>query len=138
MSVTEGEKWIRGWLVSIVIIHCVVALWHGTAHFHIPVLLTPAQTTFVAIVILLLPLIGAGMLWTERKRGAAMLITVTMLASLVFGFVNHFVLESPDYVLAVPEHAWRHSFVFSAALLVITETLGTVIGVIAIYMWRRA
>jgi len=40
-----------------------------------------------------------------------------MLASLLFGVINHFALDSPDYVLAVPEHEWRHSFVLTAALV---------------------
>jgi hypothetical protein len=138
MSMTKDEKWLCGWLVAIVIIHYVVTLWHATAHTHIPVLLSSVQTAFVSIVIIVLPLIGAGMLWTKRKRGAALLITATMLASLLFGFLNHFVLESPDYVMEVPEHAWRHSFVFSAALLVVTETVGTVMGAITTHTWRRA
>ena len=108
---TKDEKWLCGWLVAIVIIHCVVALWHATTHTHIPVLLSSVQTALVGIVIIVLPLTGAGMLWTKRKRGAVLLIRATMLASLLFGFLNHFVLESPDYVMEVPEHAWRPSLV---------------------------
>ncbi len=90
--------------------------------------LTATQTAFVGFVIILLPLIGAGLLWTKLKRAGAWLITLSMLASLLFGFLNHFVLDAPDYVLAVPAHAWRYSFILSAALLVVTETIGTVIG----------
>jgi tetratricopeptide (TPR) repeat protein len=47
-------------------------------------------------------------------------------------FINHFMRASPDYVLAVPPNGRCHSFVVSAALLVVTETIGTVMGVAAI------
>jgi len=58
-----------------------------------------------------------------------------MLASLLFGVINHFALDSPDYVLAVPEHEWRHSFVLTAALVAVTESIGTVIGAVATQTW---
>ena len=62
MSMTKDEKWLCGWLVATVILHDVVTLWHATAHTHIPVLLSAVQTVFVGIVIVVLPLIGAGLL----------------------------------------------------------------------------
>jgi hypothetical protein len=31
MSMTKDNQWLRGWLVTAVIMHCVVALWHGAA-----------------------------------------------------------------------------------------------------------
>jgi hypothetical protein len=33
---------------------------------------------------------------------------------------------------------WRHSFILSAALLVVTETMGTVMGAVAARVWRQA
>jgi hypothetical protein len=77
-------------------------------------------------VIILLPLIGAGLLWTKWKRTAALLITLSMLASLLFGFLNHFVFDSPDHVMVVPAHAWRHGFILSVVLLAVTESIGMV------------
>jgi hypothetical protein len=132
-----NEQKLRGSLVAIIVIHFLVVIWHGASHINVPVPLSAAQTAFVTIVIVVLPLIGAALLWTSGKTLAAWLITLSMLASLLFGFVNHFVLDSPDYVLELPANAWRYSFVFSAALLVVTETIGTVLGVVAIYVWRR-
>lgn len=133
----KNDQQLRGWLIAIVIVHGVVTLWHGLAHTNIPVPLTSLQTVFVSIVIILLPLIGAGLLWTSRKGLAALLITVSMLASLLFGLVNHFILDSTDYVMAVPEHEWRHSFVLSAVVVAVTETIGTVLGAIAMLKWRQ-
>ena len=136
MNRTEGTSWLRASLVAIVLIHFVVTLWHASAHTLIPVPLTSLQTAFIGVVIALLPLIGAGLLWTSHERTAAWLIMASMLGSLVFGFINHYMRSSPDYVLEVPAHAWRYSFIVSAALLVVTETTGTVLGAVAMQAWR--
>ena len=136
MNTGENQTWLRAALYASVLIHFVVLLWHGAAHILIPVPLTGLQTAFVGFVIFLLPLIGAGLLWTDRGRTAAWLITLSMLGSLLFGFINHFMRASPDYVLEVPANPWRHSFVTSAALLAVTETVGTVMGAVAVWTWR--
>lgn len=54
----KDERWLRGWLVGSVYLHFVVAMWHGVAHVHVPVPLTPLQTVFVWVVILAMPLSG--------------------------------------------------------------------------------
>jgi hypothetical protein len=137
VNTAENQTWLRAGLVASVLIHFIVLLWHGAAHILIPVPLTGLQTAFVGFVIFLLPLIGAGLMWTDSKRTATWLITLSMLGSLAFGFINHFIRASPDYVLEVPANAWRHSFVASAALLAVTETLGTVMGAVAVWTWGR-
>lgn len=88
---TTREQWLRGALVATVLIHCIVTLWHGATHAQVPV---PLSATQIAIVVatLALPLLGAGLLWTTHKRAAAWLIAVSMLGSLLFGFINHFVI----------------------------------------------
>ena len=55
--------------------------------------------------------------------GVAALIAVTMAGSLVFGLVNHFVLDSPDHVAHVDPPRWL-LFATTATLLAITEALG--------------
>ena len=104
----------------------------------VPVPLTTMQQVFVAIVILLLPFVGMAMLWSEKKRAGAWLIAISMFASLIFGLLNHFVLRSPDYVLQVPMHTHRHAFVLSAALLAVTETVGTLIGIVILRLTRKS
>jgi len=138
MDVAENPSWLSTSLVAIVLIHFVVLIWHGAAHMLVPVPLTGSQTAFVVIVIFLLPLAGAGLLLRPRYRmTAAALIALPMLGALLFGFINHFMRATPDYVLELPASAWRHSFVLSAALLVVTETLGAVVGAAALLMWRQ-
>ena len=123
---------LRMALAAIVVLHFAVVLWHGSAHNNVPVPMTTMQTAFVAIVILLLPLAGTALAWSRFLQIGAWLIALSMLGSLLFGVINHFILASPDNVAQVPEHAARHSFVLSAYLLVVTEALGTVIGLIAL------
>lgn len=137
MSTANDDRWLRGSLIAIVLLHLAVTVWHGSSHEHVPVPLTTAQTAYAGLIIGLLPLVGAGLLWTKRKREAAWVIGLSMLASLLFGFINHFVLDSPDHVMEVPAHVWRHSFILSAALLVVTETMGTVMGAVAARVWRQ-
>lgn len=133
---TGKDARLCAWLVAIVVVHLAVTLWHGAAHAEIPVPLTPLQTAFVGVVIILLPILGAGLLWSRYKLGAAVVITLSMLGSLLFGFVNHFVLDSPDHVTHVPEHAWRQMFVVSAVLVAISEGAGVFVGAVAVRRWR--
>lgn len=129
---TDGQLRFRAPLGAIVLIHLFVLLWHGAAHVEIPVPLTASETIFVILIIYLTPLAGAGLLWTSYITAGVWLIILSMLGSLLFGFINHFMRASPDYVLAVPPSTWRHSFVVSAALLAVVETAGTMVGVLAL------
>ncbi|MGQ0622515.1 MAG: hypothetical protein ACT4QA_21850 [Panacagrimonas sp.] len=136
-TTTREGNGLAGWLAATIAVHCAIGLWHGAAHLHVPVPLTAAQQAFVGLVIILLPVVAATFLWSRWRKGAALLITVSLLASLLFGLVNHFVFESPDNVLFVPEHAWRPTFVFSAALVAVSESIGTVLAVVAAWSWGR-
>lgn len=133
---------LRGWLSAAVVCHAIVSLWHGVEHFQARVSLTTMEQAFIGVVVGLLPLVGMAMLWSRKKRVGVWLIMLSMFASLLFGFLNHFVLSSPDYVLNVPAephgHEFVHGFVLSAALLVVTETVGTLIGIVALRLPARA
>lgn len=124
-------------LSVVAVLHCGIALWHGSAHLAVPVPLSPVQTIFVGLVIVVLPLLATALLWTRARRGAAIVYTAAMLASLLFGVINHYVLVSPDNVMCVPPGAFRPRFVLSSALVAGSELLGTVLGVMAVRRWRR-
>jgi hypothetical protein len=115
------------WLTAAILVHFVIALVHGMAHAQANVPLSRAGTLFVFAVILAGPLLGLALTWPAQRIGGA-LIAVTMAASLVFGVVNHFWLSSPDHVSHV-EASWRTLFAATAALLAVTETLGTGLAV---------
>jgi hypothetical protein len=129
---TDEQLRFRAPLGAIVLIHFFVLLWHGAMQVEIPVPLTASETIFVVLIIFLTPLAGAGLLWTSYRTAGVWLIILAMLGSLLFGFINHFIRATPDYVLAVPPSVWRHSFVVSAALLAVIEMVGTMMGVVAL------
>src|SRR5262245_48290428 len=141
MSGNRSSAW--KWLTGVVVAHLSVSFIHGAAHAQAHVPLSFAANLFVYFVILAGPLIGLGIalpgLKTRpasdlraqaglkagptRVRIGMWVIAVTMLGSLVFGLVNHFVLSSPDHVSHVdPE--WRALFATTAVLLALTEALG--------------
>ena len=120
MSMNDKTAW--RWVATAVLAHLAVSIVHGTAHDGAHVPLTPAANLFVFIVILAGPLVGLGLTWPAQRIGA-WVIAATLAGSLVFGLVNHFVLDSPDHVAHVSSD-WRSLFTTTAILLVVTEGLG--------------
>jgi hypothetical protein len=55
-----------------------------------------------------------------------------MAGALVFGVVNHFVLESADHVMQVNPD-WRLLFGSTAALLALLEGGGTIVGALGAF-----
>jgi hypothetical protein len=110
-------------MAIIVLAHFVISAAHGTAHTNAEVPLSTAATVFVYAVILAGPWIGLILMWRAPRAGAWM-IAVTMAGALVFGIINHFVLESPDHFSHVNPQ-WRLLFTSTAILLAVTEALGS-------------
>lgn len=107
-----------------VLAHGLVGTVHGLAHTHMGIDLTFLQRLFIISVITLAPLLAALLLWTRLRKVGAVLLLFSMLGSLIFGVVNHFLITSPDHVLHLPASEWRLTFQATAVLLVITECLG--------------
>lgn len=110
------------WLSAAVAAHLAISIVHGAAHSGARVLLSPAATLFVFVVILAGPVAGLALMWRAARLGAS-LVAVTMAAALVFGIVNHFILVSGDHVSHV-DPAWRGTFAATAVLLALTESAG--------------
>lgn len=134
---TGNERRLAVVLSVFAVIHCAIALWHGGAHLSVPVALAPLQMIFVGLVVVSLPLLATGMLWTTQKKFAAVLYTGSMLAALLFGIVNHYILISPDNVRCVPPGDHRTKFIVSAGLVAGSELIGTLLGLLAIRRWCR-
>jgi hypothetical protein len=83
---------------------------------------------FVIAVILLAPLLALVLLWTSQKRLGLFLLTVSMAASGVFGLYHHFLVRGEDHVSAQPPGPAGTAFVVTSYLLLLTEALGTVLG----------
>jgi hypothetical protein len=113
---------VRILLAAAVLAHLAISIAHGSAHTGAHVPLSPAANFFVYAVILAGPLVGLALLWPAARFGA-WVIMLTMAGSLVFGVVNHFVLDSPDHVSQV-DPQWRVLFAATAALLALVEAFG--------------
>jgi hypothetical protein len=116
----------RAVLAATVLIHLIVSFVHGAAHAGAQVFLPLAGTLFVYIVILAGPLAGLA-LSRWRPRAGAGIVALTMLGSLAFGVVNHFVVPGPDHVAHVAID-WRSMFAATAALLAVIESAGAAVG----------
>ena len=112
----------------IVLAHLVVAIVHGWAHQSLMIGLTTNQQLFIIVVIIAAPLVAMVLSWTQAANTSATLLGLSMLGSLVFGLVNHYVIASPDHVSHLPAGTVALVFKVTAALLAITEVLGSLVG----------
>src|SRR5436190_8853728 len=92
MKRTRDRLWL--WLGGTVLAHLAISFVHGAAHAQAHVPMSFAANLFVFAVILAGPVIGLALALRSRRVGA-WIIGVTMVASLVFGVVNHFVVATP-------------------------------------------
>ena len=111
-----------------VLAHLVVNLLHGNAHTSLGVGLSSWQTVYVLGVILLAPLLALALSFTRYLRAALWLLLLSMLGSLIFGFLYHYIIISPDHVAHLPVGDARGLFRTTALLLLVTEALGVVVA----------
>lgn len=117
------------WLVTLAVLaHLVVTLFHGQAHTKLGVALASWQQVYVIAVILLAPLLALILSWTRYASIGAWLLLGSMLGSLIFGAMYHYVIISNDHVAHLPVGEARSLFRLTALLLIITETLGVVVA----------
>jgi hypothetical protein len=114
---------------EIVVAHLLVNVVHGLAHSELGVGLAPLDSIFVIVVVLIFPLIATGLIWTAAKRLGFILLSLSMFGSLLFGLYHHFLSVSPDHIHLQPPSAWGMTFVLTAYLFLITEAIGTYVGV---------
>jgi hypothetical protein len=119
----ETQRFI---LAAVVVLHFFVSLAHGSVHDSASVALSGSAMLFVVAVILAGPLVGFAWMWKNPSTGAR-LIGITMAASLLFGLINHFVINGADRIDHVAAH-WRPMFTVTAASLVAIEAMGAVLG----------
>lgn len=124
---------IRLGVSTLVVIHLVVAYWHGNAHEKLSVGLSSGQRLFVNGVIVLLPLVATLIIWTHWQRTALGLFLASMSGSLIFGVYYHYIAVSPDNIACLPlVPAGRHTqFVASSAALACLELTALLYGTYA-------
>jgi len=114
---------------AIVVAHLLVNIAHGLAHRELRVGLPPSGSVFVIVVVLILPLVAMALIWTAAKRLGFILLSLSMFGSLLFGSYHHFLVVSPDHIHSQPSSEWASTFVLTAYLLLITEAIGTYVGI---------
>ena len=117
------------YVTAIVVAHLLVNIVHGLAHRELRVGLDPPASIFVIVVVLVSPLLAMALVWTTKKRIGLILLSLAMFGSLLFGFYHHFLAVSPDHVHSQPPSLRGIAFVLTAYLLLITEAIGTYVGV---------
>jgi len=118
----------RGQVLAVIVLtHLVISVLHGQAHTGAQVPLPIAGALFVYIVILAGPIVGLTVArW--RPRAGSLIVAGCMFGALVFGLVNHFMIEGQDHVAHVAVE-WRTLFGTTAVLLAVSEVMGVAAGV---------
>lgn len=114
---------------AIVAAHLLVNIGHGLAHRELRVGLAPSASLFVTVVVLIFPLVATALLWTAKKRPGLILLSLSMFGSMLFGLYHHFLAAGPDHVHLQPPSPWGTTFVLTGYLLLITEAIGTYVGI---------
>jgi len=113
---------------AIVMAHLLINVVHGVAHRELRVGLSPSGSVFVVAVVLILPLVAMALVCATQKRLGLILLSLSMLASLLFGLYHHFLVISADHVHSQPASPWGITFIFTAYGLLITEAFGIYVG----------
>ena len=114
------------WLV--VLLHLIIATVHGFAHRQLGITLDAFQSAYVLVVITVAPIFGGVLLWARRVRSGFAVLALSLTGSVVFGVYWHYLAQSPDNVLHLHEGALQSLFSLTAALLVVSEVSGVVVG----------
>jgi hypothetical protein len=117
------------YVTGIVVAHLLVTIVHGLAHRNLHIGLTALAAIFVNVVVLMAPLLAMLLVWTVKKRLGLVFLSLSMSGSLLFGLYHHFLAMSPDHVHAHPATPWGMTFVVTAYGLLLTEAIGTYVGI---------
>ena len=117
-------------ITVLVVIHLAATLWHGDAHARLAIELPPAKTVFVFLVILMAPVVAAGLVWTRYVSIGLWVFVISMLGALLFGAYHHYVMVSPDNIghLPVGSPEFHSQFISSAAAIALLELASALYG----------
>ena len=126
-------------ITSLVVVHLVASLWHGSAHTQLGIALPPWKTAFVFVVILIAPIVAAALVWTRYLSAGLWLFFLSMLGALLFGAYHHFVMVSPDNIGHLPTGSPEsHSqFITSAAVIALLELAAALYGAFCLRQRQR-
>lgn len=127
MNSNTANRLVKLAALALILAHLLVSVVHGRAHQGAMVALTAFGYAYVFIVITVAPLVAGAMLFSRIQRIGALLLTLSMLGSFVFGAWYHFLSGGNDNVAEV-HGGWRSTFVWTAIALAILEFIGMITG----------
>ena len=124
----------------VVVLNTIVLLAHSAAHFDLHILpMTIFDYLFIGIVIMILPLVALFMLYnTHLSRWGMLLLLLTMLGSLIYGLIHHFLLSGMDNVTNAGPEPWHFLFVLTSYLQLPLQAAGTMVGIGALLSRQQA
>lgn len=108
-------------ITLLVVVHLGASAWHGSAHTELAINLSPAKNFFVYAVILIAPLVAAGLVWTRHISLGMWVLFLSMLGALLFGVYHHYMLVSPDNIGHLPTGSAGSQFRVSAGAIASLE-----------------
>ena len=99
-------------LLAIAALHLVVGAVHQYAHTVADITYTTFQLLFIILIVTIAPWVAVYLAWTRKMWIGASLFSISMGAAFLFGFLLHFVIESPDLHVNVPVE-YRSVFLFT-------------------------
>jgi hypothetical protein len=117
-------------IAVLVTVHLAASVWHGGAHTQLAIALPPGKNAFVYVVILIAPIVAAGLVWTRYISIGLLMFLLSMLGALLFGAYHHYVLVSPDNIAHLPDGSPEsHSrFIASAAVIALLELASALVA----------
>ena len=97
-----GSTVIKALISLVVLLHLLGNVWHADAHTTLEITLPGLKMTFVVVVILIAPILGAALAWTRYSTTGCLIVGVTMVGSVLFSVYHHYVLISIDNVEHLP------------------------------------
>ena len=125
-------------VTALVVIHLAATLWHGDAHTRLVIELPPVKNVFVIVVILIAPIVAAGLVWTRYLSIGVWVLVLSMLGALLFGVYHHYVAVSPDNVSHLPAGSpeFHAQFISSAAVIAFLELASVLYGAFCLISGR--
>jgi hypothetical protein len=121
-------------IAGLVTIHLAASLWHGSAHTQLAIALPPEKNAFVYVVILIAPIVAAGLVWTRYISIGLWVLFLAMLGALLFGAYHHYVLVSPDNIAHLPSGSpeLHVRFIVTAAVIALLELASALVAAFAL------
>jgi hypothetical protein len=114
------------------------SLLHGAAHVEASAALTPLPPSLsgvgigVELFFSLGPLVALALLYTHWRRWGAILLVVTMLIALLWGFSGHFLFPGGDNVMTHMASPAAPAFLITSILVFLIPWAGVTVGVYAL------